>query len=193
MINYTKDQYYKSIDYKKVICVNFDDTICLNDWPNIGAEIPFAIDVLKRLAENGHKLILHTQRDENYPICSKELKKYAQEVENNESATYVDILTPAIEFCEERGLEFYDVNTNSNWEDYTGDECRRVYCDFFIDSRAIASQLLKFTTKRGKEYKFINWFKLDEICLKLELYKEPAIKMSYVEFLYKVDEWINNL
>ena len=46
-----------------VIAVDFDGTIVEHKYPKIGKEIPFAIDTLRQLADEGHKLILWTSRD----------------------------------------------------------------------------------------------------------------------------------
>ena len=40
------------------IAVDFDGTIVEHKYPEIGKEIPFAIDTLKRLAAERHKIIL---------------------------------------------------------------------------------------------------------------------------------------
>ena len=45
------------------IAVDFDGTIVEHKYPKIGKEIPFAIDTLRTLSEEGHKLILWTSRD----------------------------------------------------------------------------------------------------------------------------------
>ena len=41
------------------IAVDFDGTIVEHKYPEIGREIPGAIETLKRLAADGDKLILH--------------------------------------------------------------------------------------------------------------------------------------
>ena len=70
-----------------LIAVDFDGTIVEHRYPEIGKEIPFAISTLKRLQEEGHRLVLWTVR---------------------EGA----LLDEAVEFCRQRGLEFYAVNAN---------------------------------------------------------------------------------
>lgn len=70
-----------------VIAVDFDGTIVEHKYPRIGKEIPFAIATLKRLQEEGHRIILWTVREG-------------------------DLLQQAVDFCRERGLEFYAVNAN---------------------------------------------------------------------------------
>lgn len=46
-----------------VIAVDFDGTIVEHRYPSIGREIPFAIDALKKLSSERHKLILWSVRE----------------------------------------------------------------------------------------------------------------------------------
>ena len=92
------------------IAVDFDGTIVVHEYPAIGKEIPFAIDTLKRLQQEQHRLILWTVRE------GKELED-------------------AVAFCAERGLEFYAVNSNFP-EELTGiTQPRKLTVDLFIDDR----------------------------------------------------------
>lgn len=94
-----------------IIAVDFDGTIVEHRYPEIGKELPFAIETLKRLQEDRHKLILWTAREGR-------------------------LLDEAVEFCRARGLEFYAVNTDmpgANWEDCS--VARKLRCDLFIDDR----------------------------------------------------------
>ena len=68
-----------------IIAVDFDGTIVEHKYPKIGKEKPFAIDTLRKLASEGHKLILWTAREG-------------------------DLLEDAVRFCKERGLTFYAIN-----------------------------------------------------------------------------------
>ena len=70
-----------------IIAVDFDGTIVEHRYPKIGKEKPFAIETLKKLSAEGHRLILWTVRE------GKRLEE-------------------AIQFCKERGLEFYAANKN---------------------------------------------------------------------------------
>ena len=63
-----------------VIAVDFDGTIVEHRYPRIGEEIPFAIDTLKLLQQEKHRLILWSVR---------------------EGA----LLDEAVEWCKARGLE----------------------------------------------------------------------------------------
>ena len=94
-----------------VIAVDFDGTIVTHEYPRIGKEIPFAIDSLKRLqTQPDILLIMWTVRE------GKELEE-------------------AVQFCLERGLEFYAVNKNYPEESSDFPEPRKLKADLFIDDR----------------------------------------------------------
>ena len=46
-----------------IIAVDFDGTIVEHRYPKIGKEKPFAIETLKKLSAEGHRLILWTVRE----------------------------------------------------------------------------------------------------------------------------------
>lgn len=94
------------------IAVDFDGTIVTHKYPNIGEEIPFAVDTLKMLRQDGHKLILWSVREG-------------------------ELLDAAVRWCRERGLEFYAVNRDYP-EETTGNNphfSRKLKVDMFIDDR----------------------------------------------------------
>ena len=45
------------------IAVDFDGTIVTHEYPKIGREIPFAIETLKMLIRDQHRLILWSVRE----------------------------------------------------------------------------------------------------------------------------------
>lgn len=60
----------------KQFLIDADGTIFLHDYPFIHKEVPHAVRVLKRMADAGHVLILHTCRaDEPYEEAKEWLKK----------------------------------------------------------------------------------------------------------------------
>ena len=93
------------------IAIDFDGTIVEHRYPQIGEEIPFAVATLKMLIKERHKLILWTVREG-------------------------ELLQEAVEWCRERGLEFYAVNRDYPEEDTTHNGfSRKLKADIFIDDR----------------------------------------------------------
>ena len=71
------------------IAIDFDGTIVTHRYPQIGEEIPFATEALKLLIKQQHRLILWTVREG-------------------------DLLKEAVDWCRERGVEFYAVIYTKN-------------------------------------------------------------------------------
>lgn len=94
-----------------IIAVDFDGTLVEHCYPEIGKEIPFAIDTLKMLQRDRHKLIMWTVREGR-------------------------LLDEAVEWCRERGVEFYAVNKDYPEESLEDNGfSRKLKVDLFIDDR----------------------------------------------------------
>ena len=177
-MEYGSEKYYKLLNGKKVICVDFDNTICLDEWPYIGPVIPGAKEVLTKLQESGHKIILYTQRSIEYPICCKELDEYILNCGSTDDG-YADLLTPAIEASP---IIFDDINANTKWEQLTGDSSRKVFMDYLIDDHVIGTERLEVTNKFGEVCKIVDWFEVDRWCIQEGLYEDSAFKYNYNDF-----------
>lgn len=96
------------------IAVDFDGTIVTHEYPNIGKEIPFAIQTLKMLQKDGHKLILWSVREGK-------------------------LLNEAVQWCCKRGLEFYAINRDYPEEEKSNNNnySRKLKVDIWIDDRNI--------------------------------------------------------
>lgn len=99
-----------------IIGVDFDGTIVEDGYPKIGKPRIFAFETLKRLQEDGHRLILWTYR------CGESLDE-------------------AVEFCQQNGITFYAVNKSFPEEQYDASKSRKIYADLFIDDRNIGGVL----------------------------------------------------
>ncbi len=95
-----------------IIAVDFDGTIVKDAYPKIGKPQIFAFETLKKLQEQGHRLILWTYR----------------------SGPKLD---EAVKFCEENGVIFYAVNRSFSEEEYDDSISRKINADIFIDDRNI--------------------------------------------------------
>ena len=177
-MEYSSENYYKDLNNKKVICVDFDNTICLDEWPFIGPLIPGAKEVLTKLQESGHRLILYTQRHYFYPICCKELEIYNNSEENSiykHDDNTVDLLTPALSICEYNGIVFDDINQNQEWELETKDYSRKVFADYFIDDHSVGMKYIIVENKFGEKCKQCDWKFIDDWFVQEGLYDEKVL------------------
>lgn len=95
-----------------IIAVDFDGTIVEHKYPEIGPEVPFATETLRMLIRDRHQLILWSVREGR-------------------------LLDEAIQWCRDRGVEFWAVNRDFPEEDITRNEnfARKLRVDLFIDDR----------------------------------------------------------
>lgn len=96
------------------IAVDFDGTIVEHRYPEIGKELPFATQTLKMLIADRHKLILWSVREGK-------------------------LLEDAVEWCRQRGVEFYAVNKDFPEEDLAKNQSfsRKLKADVWIDDRNV--------------------------------------------------------
>ena len=116
------------------IAVDFDGTIVEHRYPEIGPEIPFAIDTLKMLIADRHKVILWTVREG-------------------------ELLDQAVEWCRQRGVEFYAVNKDYPEEkkEYNNHFSRKIQAEVWIDDRNVGGLpdwgMMYSMIKEGKSFK----------------------------------------
>lgn len=96
------------------IAVDFDGTIVEHAYPAIGREKPFAVETLKMLVADGHRIILWTVREG-------------------------DLLDEAVNWCEKRGVKLFAVNKDFPEENENEfiDHSRKLKVDMFIDDRNV--------------------------------------------------------
>ena len=107
---------------KLIIAVDFDGTLCTYAFPGIGEQTENhkqLMDTLIRLRQNGHKLILWTNRGDN--------DKYKS-------------LTEAVEWCRNKGLEFDEVNKNLPEKELSklSGYSPKIMADYYIDDKALS-------------------------------------------------------
>lgn len=133
-----------------VIAVDFDGTIVEHRYPEIGEERPFATETLRKLIEERHKLVLWTVREGQ-------------------------LLEDAINWCRERGVEFYAVNSDAPEEfinDKEANNSRKLNADLFIDDRNVGG--------------IPDWGTIYNIIIKGKTYKQ-IIRQSVMEEMGDVE------
>lgn len=98
-------------EYAEIYAVDFDGTLNLGKYPELGEPNMELIGFLKQKREEGDKVILWTCRDGDY-------------------------LKSAIKYCMGYGLKFDAVNDNlpENIE-YFGNNGRKIWAHYYIDDR----------------------------------------------------------
>lgn len=96
------------------IAVDFDGTIVEHRYPEIGKERPFATATLRKLIEDGHRLILWSVREG-------------------------ELLDQAVEWCKKRGVVFYAVNRDFDEDtpERNSSYSRKLKVQMFIDDRNV--------------------------------------------------------
>lgn len=149
-----------------IIAVDFDGTIVEHRYPAIGPEIPFAIETLKRLAREQHRLILWTVRKG-------------------------ELLEEAVEFCRKRGLEFYAVNRNypEETEEQRTKGSRKLKADVWIDDRNVGG-----LPEWGVIYQLIHHgLTYDEFLRKEKDRKKPKPFIGFFTQLFNKQDYTKNL
>lgn len=124
------------------IAVDFDGTLCENNFPDIGAPKPLIIEYIQQQQAAGAHIILHTCR------------------ENGEKRALLD---EAVQWCREQEIVLYAVDENPD------NDCgemfgvsgagRKLYADLYIDDKAVNTavveaamrELLDAESKKGGE------------------------------------------
>ncbi len=139
-----------------VIAVDFDGTIVEHRYPEIGKEVPFAIQTLKMLIKEQHRLILWTVREG-------------------------ELLDDALEWCRQRGVEFWAINKDYPEEEKENNNnySRKLKADLFIDDRNVGGLpewgLIYQMVQTKKNYKQV-------IKEQLSAHSEPIKKKRWWQF-----------
>lgn len=128
------------------IAIDFDGTCVTHEYPNVGKDIG-AVPVLKRLVENGHKLILHTMRGEPKKIGDR------------------NTIQEAVEWFKENGIPLFGVNYNKMQTYWT--TSRKVYANLYIDDAALGAPLIINSTLSDRP--FIDWGRVEQILIQMNL------------------------
>lgn len=106
------------------ICVDFDGTIVDHAFPLIGKPVPGAIEWMKRFTALGGKIILFTMRSDGQ-LQSGEMRH---------------VLTEAVDYLKENGVELFGVNRNPTQDKWTSSP--KAYGQIYIDDAAYGCPLV---------------------------------------------------
>lgn len=115
-----------------VIAIDFDGTLCENEFPEIGKPKQSMIQTCIQLKQWNNKLILWTCREG-------------------------ELLEAAVRWCKDQGLEFDTVNAPlpEQLEEYQNDT-RKIYADIYIDDRAYSPEAYAAVVENAKRKIYID-------------------------------------
>jgi len=116
-----------------IICVDFDGTMVDHRYPEIGKEVPYAVEYLKDLIKQHHRIILWTMRS------GDELKQ-------------------AADWMRERGIELYGVNENPTQQKWT--QSPKAYGQMYIDDAAVGCPLTEIS---GFSRPCVDWLTISDL------------------------------
>lgn len=108
----TQVRYYK-LPFKAVLAIDFDGTICLSNYPELGPQHVNAGIIIRRLVSDGYGIVINTCR-EGLPLAG------------------------AINWLHENNIPYHFINCNFPHliEDY-GADCRKISADIYIDDKCL--------------------------------------------------------
>lgn len=116
-----------------LIAVDFDGTIVTHMYPEVGAPVPNAVKVLKRLRDAGATLMLWTMRS------GPELQE-------------------AVDYCTENGIVLSHVNERINQKEWT--QSPKLYAQFYIDDAAVGCPTL-YDAQSNRQ--MVNWKEIEAV------------------------------
>jgi hypothetical protein len=126
-----------------IVAIDFDGTIVEHKFPKIGFAVPGAFDWMKKFQDAQALLILLTMRSDG----------------REDGGNY---LKDAVDFCKERGIEFWAHNNNPEQATWTASP--KVYAHCYIDDAAIGCPLLRTVSDDGF---MADWKKIGPMVMKM--------------------------
>lgn len=123
----------------KIVCVDFDGTCVMHEYPKIGEDVPNAVNVLKRLNENQVKLILWTIRSGEF-------------------------LQEAVNWFVEREIEIWAVNKNPQQRFWS--KSPKAYAPVYIDDAALGCPLIMPPDENSRP--FADWREIEKLLTEID-------------------------
>ena len=116
-----------------IIAVDFDGTLHMGQFPEIGIPMPYAIQMMRKLKEDGHYIIINTCRSNGNAL-------------------------DAVNWLLEKGIPFDAINANhaGNVAKYKNDT-RKIYAHCYVDDKQVGGlptwpEIYEWITERERAY-----------------------------------------
>lgn len=131
------------------ILIDFDGTCVRKGWPHHNIEPTGAVEVLKKLVANGHKLILFTMRSDGPESLNRFGEYYG--------------LTEALIWFKEHKIPLYGVQKNPTQSVWS--RSPKAYGQMIIDDTSLGVPLIK----PEKQSPFVDWKTVEEMLTQMGL------------------------
>jgi hypothetical protein len=125
------------------IVVDFDGTCVTHTFPEVGEDIG-AQPILKRIVENGHRLVLFTMRSDG---------QIEQTMPDGYKMYGGDFLTQAVNWFKENDIPLYGIQVNPTQKTWTTSP--KAYGQLIIDDAALGCPLKIDSNLSGRP--FVDW------------------------------------
>jgi hypothetical protein len=134
---------------KKDICVDFDGTCVVHEFPAIGRDVPGAVQTLKALVDKGHRLILFTMRSDRRKVGGVG----GEEIEDVAG----DFLTNAVKWFALRDIPLHGIQRHPTQDTWTTSP--KAYGNIYIDDAALGCPL--YHNPSGRPY--VDWERVTDL------------------------------
>jgi hypothetical protein len=125
-----------------VIGLDFDGTCTTHAYPNIGGDI-VALPVLRKIVDNGHKLMLWTMRGTVLTSAKR------------------NTLEEALKWFSDNEIPLWGINENPLQKETGWSNSNKQHADLFIDDAALGCPLKYDATLSGRP--FVNWVVVEQM------------------------------
>jgi len=132
-----------------IIAIDFDGSCTTHDYPYVGKDIG-AVPRLKKLAANGHRLMLWTMRGS---------KPFGEEERNT--------LQDAVDWFKENDIPLWGINENLDQKASGWSNSHKQHANLYIDDSALGAPLIYDPEISDKP--FLNWEVIEYYLIKMGL------------------------
>lgn len=143
-----------------VIAIDFDGTCVSHEFPKVGKDIG-AVPVLKKLVERGHKLILHTMRDDEHSFYNGGLCKM-QDVKDKVNPIAMSVLDDAIKWFADNNIPLYGINNNPQQKHWN--YSKKIFANMYIDDSALGIPL-KYDEDGSLIHPYVDWVRVEQLLI----------------------------
>jgi len=109
-----------------IVAIDFDGTVVLHRYPEVGEDLPHCVDVLKQLVAKGYKLILFTVRSTG------------------------NHLGDAVQWFNDREIPLWGINRNPSQSGWSSSP--KAYANIYIDDTALGCPLINGNRSDGVDW-----------------------------------------